>query len=86
MSQPHLGEVRKIRGSLPGNLMADMILSEDNPIKGLIVISGNPILSMGSGEKLQRAFEQLEFVMVIDIYPSATSEYADYVASGNRYV
>ena len=74
-----LGDVRKIRGSLPGNLMADMILSEDNPIKGLIVISGNPILSMGSGEKLQRALEQLEFVMVIDIYPSATSEYADYL-------
>jgi anaerobic selenocysteine-containing dehydrogenase len=74
-----LGDVRRIRGSLPGNLMADMILGEDNPIKGLIVISGNPILSMGSGEKLQRAFEQLEFVMVIDIYPSATSEYADYV-------
>jgi anaerobic selenocysteine-containing dehydrogenase len=74
-----LGDVRKIRGSLPGNLMADMILSEDNPIKGLIVISGNPILSMGSGEKLQRALEHLEFVMVIDIYPSATSEYADYL-------
>lgn len=74
-----LGEFRRIRGTLPGNLMADMILGDDNPIKGLIVISGNPILSMGSGEKLQRAFEQLEFVLVIDIYPSATSEYADYL-------
>jgi len=74
-----LGEFRRIRGTLPGNLMADMILGEDNPIKGLIVISGNPILSMGSGEKLQKAFEQLEFVLVIDIYPSATSEYADYL-------
>ena len=73
------GDVRRIRGSLPGNLMADMILQEDNPIRGLIVISGNPLLSMGSGEKLRRAFEKLEFVMVIDIYPSATSDYADYV-------
>jgi anaerobic selenocysteine-containing dehydrogenase len=73
------GDVRRIRGSLPGNLMADMILQEDNPIRGLIVISGNPLLSMGSGEKLRRAFEKLEFVMVIDIYPSATSDYADYI-------
>jgi len=73
------GDVRRIRGSLPGNLMADMILQEDNPIRGLVVISGNPLLSMGSGEKLRRAFEKLEFVMVIDIYPSATSDYADYV-------
>ncbi len=73
------GDVRRIRGSLPGNLMADMILQEDNPIRGLVVISGNPLLSMGSGEKLRRAFEKLEFLMVIDIYPSATSDYADYV-------
>lgn len=73
------GEVRRIRGSLPGNLMTDMILAEENPIRGLIVISGNPLLSMGSGERLKKAFAQLEFVMVIDIYPSATADYADYV-------
>jgi len=73
------GEMRKIRGSLPGNLMADMILAEEDPIKALVVISGNPILSMGGGEKLQRAFEQLEFIFVIDIYPNATAAYADYV-------
>ena len=73
------GEVRKIRGSLPGNLMADMILAEENPIRGLVVISGNPMLSMGAGDRLKTAFEKLEFVVVIDIYPSATAEQADYV-------
>ena len=73
------GEMRKIRGSLPGNLMADMILAEEDPVKALVVISGNPILSMGGGEKMQRAFEQLEFIFVIDIYPNATAAYADYV-------
>ncbi len=73
------GDIRRIRGSLPGNLLADMILAEENPIKGLVVISGNPMLSMGSGERLKQAFDALEFVMVIDIYPSATADYADYV-------
>lgn len=73
------GDVRRIRGSLPGNLMPDMILCDDNPIRGLIVISGNPLLSMGSGSKLREAFEKLEFVVVIDIYPSATADYADYI-------
>ncbi len=73
------GEMRKIRGSLPGNLMADMILAEEDPVKALVVISGNPILSMGGGEKMQKAFEQLEFIFVIDIYPNATAAYADYV-------
>ncbi|MFT7218911.1 MAG: anaerobic selenocysteine-containing dehydrogenase [Candidatus Azotimanducaceae bacterium] len=73
------GDIRRIRGSLPGNLMADMILAEENPIRGLVVISGNPLLSMGSGPKLREAFEKLEFVVVIDIYPSATADYADYI-------
>jgi anaerobic selenocysteine-containing dehydrogenase len=73
------GEVRRIRGSLPGNLLADMIEAKDNPIKGLVVVSGNPLLSMGTGSRLAEAFDKLEFLVVIDIYPSATSEYADYV-------
>ena len=73
------GEVRRIRGLLPGNLLADMIEADENPIRGLVVISGNPMLSMGTGSRLTKAFEKLEFMMVIDIYPSATSEYADYI-------
>ena len=73
------GEVRRIRGSLPANLLADMILSEDNPIRGLVVISGNPLLSVGASQRMREAFEKLEFLMVIDIYPSATSEVADYL-------
>jgi anaerobic selenocysteine-containing dehydrogenase len=73
------GEMRKIRGSLPGNLMADMILTEDKPIRGLVVISGNPLLSVGNSTRLKQAFEKLEFILVIDIYPNATAETADYI-------
>ncbi len=73
------GELRKIRGSLPGNLLPDMIEAEENPIRGLVVISGNPLLSMGNGARLRQAFEKLEFVVCIDIYANATSAYADYV-------
>ncbi len=73
------GDIRRIRGSLPGNLMADMILAEDNPIRALVCISGNPALSIGGGEKLQRALASLELLIVIDIYDNATAAHADYV-------
>ena len=73
------GEIRKIRGSLPGNLMADMIEAEENPIKAMVVISGNPLISVGNSKRLKAAFEKLEFLMVIDIYPNATAQVADYV-------
>lgn len=73
------GEIRKMRGSLPGNLLADMILAEDNPIRGLVVISGNPLLSIGNSKRMQEALEKLEFMFVIDIYQNATATYADYL-------
>lgn len=73
------GPMRKIRGALPGNMMADMILAEENPIKAMVVISGNPLSSVGDSEKLKEAFRSLELLIVIDIYHSATAELADYV-------
>ncbi len=75
---PH-GEVRRIRGSLPGNLLADMILAEENPVRGLVVISGNPLISLGNSDRLDEAFAKLEFLLVIDIYHTATAEMADYI-------
>ncbi len=65
------------RGLLPGTLMADAILDLEDPIRAMIVIAGNPLLSIAGQERLRKAFEHLEFMMVIDIYPNATSEYAD---------
>jgi anaerobic selenocysteine-containing dehydrogenase len=73
------GAMRKIRGSLPGNMMADIILSEDKPIKAMVVISGNPLISVGNSRRLREAFESLALLIVIDIYHNATAELADFV-------
>lgn len=73
------GEMRRIRGVLPGARLQDYIEEEDNPIRALIVISGNPILSMSDSSRMRKAFDKLELVVVIDIYQGATGEYADYM-------
>lgn len=73
------GDIRRIRGSLPGNLMADMILSDENPIRALVCISGNPALSIAGGEKMARALASLDLLIVIDIYDNATANHADYI-------
>ena len=64
------------RGSLPGNLMADAILDSERPVRAMIVVAGNPLLSIGGGERLRKAFEQLELLVCIDIYRNATGELA----------
>ncbi len=67
------------RGSLPGTLMSQTILDSDKPVRAMIVVAGNPLLSIAGEQQLRKAFEQLELLVVIDIYPSATSEYAHVV-------
>ena len=73
------GRIRKIRGSLPGNLMADAIRSEADPIKAMFVMCGNPVLSVGGEGAMKAALEELELLVVVDLYPNATAEHADYV-------
>ncbi len=73
------GELRHIRGALPGNLLADMIESPTRPIRALIVLAGNPLLSMAGEERLRAAFGKLELLVVLDLYRNATGELADYL-------
>ena len=67
------------RGSLPGTLLADAIESETSPVRALVVVAGNPLLSIGGEARLRRAFEQLELLVVLDLYRNPTAEYAHYV-------
>ena len=65
--------------NLPGNLMADYLLDQQDPVRALLVSSGNPVLSIGGEAKMREALEKMEFVVCVDIYRNATAEYADYV-------
>ena len=71
------GRVR--RGSLPGTLLADAIESAESPVRALVVVAGNPLLSIGGEARLRAAFEKLELLVVLDLYRNPTAEYAHYV-------
>lgn len=67
------------RGSLPGTLMSHAILDSEQPLKAMVVVAGNPLLSIAGEERLRKAYEQLELVVCIDIYRNATAEHAHWV-------
>ncbi len=64
------------RGPLPGTMLSHAILDSERPVRALIVVAGNPLLSIAGEDRMRKAFEQLELLVVIDIYPSATAELA----------
>ncbi len=74
-----VGRVRHVWGHLPGNLLADSITTEVDPVRALIVIGGNPIMAIPGEDRLREAFPQLELVVTMDLYRSATAELSDYI-------
>lgn len=64
-------------GELPVSVLAEEILTEgEGQIKALITSCGNPILSTPNGRQLDTAFENLEFMVSVDIYINETTRHA----------
>jgi len=74
-----LGKMRHVFGQLPGTMLADFIACEEEPVRAMVVMSGNPLLAIGGEERLREAFAKLELLVSIDLYRNATAELADYV-------
>ncbi|MGI5822578.1 MAG: molybdopterin-containing oxidoreductase family protein [Dethiobacteria bacterium] len=61
-------------------VLQDAILSEKPyPIKALIVGGGNPALAWPDTLKTKKAFEKLDFMVVMDLFMTETAELADIV-------
>lgn len=73
------GPLTIIGGSLPGYALAPLIKQRENPIRALIVLSGNPVLSLPGEKHLREALPMLDMMVHVDLFRNATGEYADYV-------
>lgn len=62
---------------LPTTVLPELINNGD--IKALVVLTGNPLLSVPAEAKLRDAFRKLEVMVATDIMPTDTVEMCDYV-------
>ena len=64
----------------PVSTLGDEILTEgEGQIKALFCIAGNPVLSSPNGNRLSKAFDELDFMVAIDIYLNETTQHADII-------
>ena len=64
-------------GEYPVAAMSDEMLVEgEGQLKGFICVAGNPVLSTPNGEKLDKAFAGLDFMVAVDYYVNETSRHA----------
>ncbi len=67
-------------GELPCVTMAEEMLTEgEGQIKAMFTVAGNPVLSTANGKQLEQAFEQLDFMVSIDIYINETTKFANII-------
>lgn len=72
--------ITEIAQLFPPNVLPAEIES-DHPqrLRGLIVDSANPVISGADTQAYQRAFPQLDLLVVVDVAMTETARYADYI-------
>lgn len=67
-------------GEYPVATLADEILTEGpGQIRALVTCAGNPVLSAPNGRKMEKALENLDFMVCIDFYLNETTRHADII-------
>jgi anaerobic selenocysteine-containing dehydrogenase len=72
----------RLYGEFPSSQLASEILTPGlNQIRTLIVVGANPIMAFGEPDRLRRAFEDLECLIVIEPRATETTEFAHYIVA-----
>ncbi|MET7895663.1 molybdopterin oxidoreductase family protein [Streptomyces mirabilis] len=70
------------KGELPLAALAEEIdtaTAEGSPVRALIAIAANPVLSAPDGNRLDKALDSLDFMVSVDPYLNETARHADVV-------
>lgn len=62
---------------LPAALLPDLIEAGD--IRALLILGGNPLITVGGEDRFRRACAKLELMVSADIYRQATGELCDFI-------
>ncbi|WP_432134609.1 molybdopterin oxidoreductase family protein [Streptomyces sp. bgisy154] len=77
-----VGRHPEAKGELPLSALAEEIdtaTEEGEPIRALVVVAANPVLSAPDGDRLDKALDSLDFMVSVDPYLNETSRHADVV-------
>ncbi|MDX3578180.1 molybdopterin oxidoreductase family protein [Streptomyces sp. FL07-04A] len=77
-----VGRHPEAKGELPLSALAeeiDTVTEEGEPIRALVVVAANPVLSAPDGDRLDKALESLDFMVSVDPYLNETARHADVV-------
>tara|TARA_R110001592_G_scaffold61017_1_gene185825 strand:+ start:7091 stop:9268 length:2178 start_codon:yes stop_codon:yes gene_type:complete len=79
-TQSRVRQLPGFSGELPVSALAEDILTEgEGQIKAMVMMAGNPVLSTPNGQQLDKAFQNLDFMVSIDFYINESNRHADII-------
>jgi formate dehydrogenase len=75
-----IGNFHSTNDAFPGGILADEILTPGKrQIRALFVTGGNPLITMANSNRLREAFQKLDLLVTLDIYPNETGSIGHYM-------
>lgn len=70
----------EVMGEYPAGALAEEITTPGaGQLRGMVTLGGNPLRSTPNSEQLAEAFDELEFMVSIDLYLNETTRHADVI-------
>lgn len=67
-------------------ILSGILKGEPYPIKALMIDGCNPAITWPNTNKVKKAFEMLDFMVVIDLFMTETAQYADIVLPATTFL
>jgi anaerobic selenocysteine-containing dehydrogenase len=78
--QSRVRGLNEIFGELPAACLAEEIQTPgEGQIRALVTVAGNPVVSTPNSGRLDQAFQELDFMVSLDIYVNETTRHADVI-------
>jgi len=79
-AQPRVRGLSSVCGELPAGALSDEILTPgEGQVRALICVGGNPLMAFPDQRKTKQALEQLDLLVCVDPYMSATAQLANFI-------
>ncbi|MBX7431548.1 molybdopterin-dependent oxidoreductase [Mycobacterium sp. Y57] len=86
-SRSRVGGLPEVISTYPAALIAEEIITPgDGQLRALFVTAGNPVLTVPNGPMLEKALDELELLVSLDLYVNETNRHADYVLPATTFL
>lgn len=86
-ARSRVGDLPEVISTYPAALIAEEIITPgEGQLRALFVTAGNPVLSVPNGPMLEKALDQLDLLVSLDLYVNETNSHADYVLPATTFL